>query len=108
FGMLDGHPAQSAHGHSKRRGTPLPLPWGEGRGEGDALSVEPIGVCFSGGIDSGSVFLVTYHMMRKLGMSPSPLKAFTLNFRDGPDFQQTREFLDRLGLRLFLESIEAA
>jgi asparagine synthase (glutamine-hydrolysing) len=67
----------------------------------------PIGVCFSGGIDSGSVFLVTYHVMRKLGMSPSRLKAFTLNFGDGPDFQQAREFLDRLGLGLFLEPIEA-
>ena len=45
--------------------------------------------------------------MRKLGMSPSRLKAFTLNFGDGPDFQQAREFLDRLGLGLFLEPIEA-
>src|SRR5438128_6156403 len=69
--------------------------------------VAPIGVCFSGGIDSGSVFLLTYHVMRKLGMSPSHLKAFTLNFGDGPDFQQAREFLDRLGLGLFLEAIEA-
>jgi len=45
--------------------------------------------------------------MRKLGMSPSRLKAFTLNFGDGPDFQQAREFLDQLGLGLFLEPIEA-
>src|SRR5204862_7998513 len=67
----------------------------------------PVGICFSGGIDSGSVFLLTYHVMRKLGMSPSRLKAFTLNFGDGPDFQQVREFLDRLGLGLFLEPIEA-
>src|SRR5207249_10056315 len=35
------------------------------------------------------------------------LKAFTLNFGDGPDFHQAREFLDRLGLGLFLEPIEA-
>jgi hypothetical protein len=69
--------------------------------------IPPIGVCFSGGIDSGSVFLLTYHVMRKLGMSPSRLKAFTLNFGDGPDFRQAREFLDRLGLGLFLEPIEA-
>ncbi len=51
---------------------------------------EPIGVAFSGGIDSGSVFLVTYHVMRQLGMSPSRLKAFTLNLGDGPDFRQAR------------------
>src|SRR5690606_35241247 len=41
---------------------------------------EPIGVCFSGGIDSGSVFLTTYHVLRKLGMNPGRLKAFTLSF----------------------------
>jgi asparagine synthase (glutamine-hydrolysing) len=68
---------------------------------------EPIGVAFSGGIDSGSVFLATYHLMRELGISPSRLKAFTLNFGDGPDFQQAREFLHRLGLDMFLEPIDA-
>jgi asparagine synthase (glutamine-hydrolysing) len=70
-------------------------------------SSEPIGVAFSGGIDSGSVFLVTYHVMRQLGMSPSRLKAFTLNLGYGPDIQQARDFLKPLGLELFLESIEA-
>ncbi|MHB8519369.1 MAG: asparagine synthase-related protein [Limisphaerales bacterium] len=68
---------------------------------------EPVGVCFSGGIDSGAVFLVTYHVMRKLGMSPSRLKAFTLSFGDGPDIEQARQFLDPLGLGFFLEPIEA-
>jgi asparagine synthase (glutamine-hydrolysing) len=68
---------------------------------------EPIGVCFSGGIDSGAVFLTTYHVMRKLGLSPSRLKAFTLSFGDGPDLQQAREFLKRVGLEMFLEPIEA-
>jgi asparagine synthase (glutamine-hydrolysing) len=68
---------------------------------------QPIGVAFSGGIDSGSVFLATYHVLRKLGLTPARLKAFTLNFGDGPDFQQAREFLKRLGLELFLEPIEA-
>jgi asparagine synthase (glutamine-hydrolysing) len=68
---------------------------------------EPIGVAFSGGIDSGAVFLVTYHVMRQLGLSPARLKAFTLNLGDGPDFQQARDFLERLGLALFLEPIEA-
>jgi asparagine synthase (glutamine-hydrolysing) len=68
---------------------------------------EPIGVAFSGGIDSGAVFLVTYHVLRQLGMSPSRLKAFTLNFGEGPDLAQAREFLERLGLGLFLETVDA-
>ncbi len=68
---------------------------------------EPIGVCFSGGIDSGSVFLTTYYVMRKLGMSPVRLKAFSLDLGDGPDLEQAVSFLDRLGLSLFLEPIEA-
>jgi asparagine synthase (glutamine-hydrolysing) len=68
---------------------------------------EPIGVCFSGGIDSGSVFLTTYHVMRKLGMNPSRLKAFVLDLGDGPDVLQARTFLERVGLSLFLETIEA-
>jgi asparagine synthase (glutamine-hydrolysing) len=68
---------------------------------------EPIGVCFSGGIDSGSVFLTAYHAMRKLGMSPGKLKAFVLDLGNGPDVQQARTFLDELGLGLFLEPIEA-
>lgn len=67
---------------------------------------EPIGVCFSGGIDSGSVFLTTYFAMQRLGMSPSRLKAFVLDLGRGPDVDQAREFLDALGLGLFLEPIE--
>jgi asparagine synthase (glutamine-hydrolysing) len=68
---------------------------------------DPIGVCFSGGIDSGSVFLITYHVLRKLGMNPSRLKAFVLDLGDGPDVAQARAFLESLGLGLFLEAIEA-
>ncbi len=51
--------------------------------EARASRPEPIGVAFSGGIDSGSVFLLTYHAMLRLGMSPSRLKAFVLNFGEG-------------------------
>jgi asparagine synthase (glutamine-hydrolysing) len=67
----------------------------------------PLGVCFSGGIDSGSVFLTTYHAMRKLGMNLGRLKAFVLNLGGGPDLDQAQAFLDSLGLGLFLEPIEA-
>jgi asparagine synthase (glutamine-hydrolysing) len=67
---------------------------------------EPIGVLFSGGIDSGSVFLVLYNLMLDLGMSPSRLKAFTLSIDNGPDAQQAHKFLDQLGLSMFLEVLE--
>ncbi|HEY5369756.1 MAG TPA: asparagine synthase-related protein [Hanamia sp.] len=67
---------------------------------------EPIGVLFSGGIDSGSVFLVMYHLMLKMGMSPQRLKAFTLSVNNGPDADQAHQFLDELGLSLFLEVLD--
>ncbi|MBX3442866.1 MAG: asparagine synthetase B family protein [Planctomyces sp.] len=68
----------------------------------------PIGVLFSGGIDSGSVFLALYDLLLKRGESPARLKAFTLSVAgQGDDVAQSREFLDRLGLGLFLEVIEA-
>ena len=67
----------------------------------------PIGVTFSAGIDSGSVFLLTYHALRELGESPSRLKAFTLSVDGkGEDLKQAREFLKTLNLELFLEPIE--
>ncbi|HEX4308511.1 MAG TPA: asparagine synthase-related protein [Acidobacteriaceae bacterium] len=66
---------------------------------------EPLGVCFSGGIDSGSVFLTAYHVIRKLGMSPGRLKAFVLDLGDGPDLQQAQMFLEQLGLSMFLEPV---
>jgi asparagine synthase (glutamine-hydrolysing) len=67
----------------------------------------PIGVTFSAGIDSGSVFLLTYHALKELGESPSRLKAFTLSIDgDGADLLQARKFLEALNLGLFLEPIE--
>src|SRR5215471_2523796 len=68
---------------------------------------EPIGVCFSGGIDSGAVFLVTYHCLLQMGMNPARLKAFTLVVENGPDLDQAKQFLESLGLGLFLEPIAA-
>ena len=68
----------------------------------------PIGVSFSGGIDSGSVFLVTYHTMLRLGMSPARLKAFVLDLGNGPDVEQARAFLAAAGLSMFLEEIQGS
>ena len=67
----------------------------------------PVGVTFSAGIDSGSVFLLTYHALRELGESPSRLKAFTLSIDgDGADLLQARKFLEAVNLGLFLEPVE--
>ncbi|RLE06309.1 MAG: asparagine synthetase B family protein, partial [Bacteroidetes bacterium] len=69
----------------------------------------PIGVSFSAGIDSGSVFLLTYHALLELGESPSRLKAFTLSVDgDGEDLKQAREFLKAVNLEVFLEPIEVS
>ncbi len=67
----------------------------------------PVGVSFSAGIDSGSVFLLTYHALKELGESPSRLKAFTLSIDGGgADLIQARKFLEALDLELFLEPVE--
>jgi len=69
----------------------------------------PIGVTFSAGIDSGSLFLLTYQALLELGESPSRLKAFTLSVNgSGEDLKQAREFLRLVNLELFLEPIEVA
>jgi asparagine synthase (glutamine-hydrolysing) len=68
---------------------------------------EPIGAAFSGGIDSGAVFVLLEHALRSRGDSPARLKAFTLSVDGaGADALQAREFLERLGMSLYLETIE--
>jgi asparagine synthase (glutamine-hydrolysing) len=68
---------------------------------------DPVGVAFSGGGDSGAVFLLAYRLMQEMGMNLGRLKAFTLDLGDAPDVQQARSFLEQLGLGLFLETIES-
>jgi len=70
---------------------------------------EPIGVSFSGGIDSGAVLLVLYHQLCELGMNPGRLKAFTLSVGpDAEDLEQARRFLAELDLQLLHEPIEVS
>ena len=69
-------------------------------------SREPIGVLFSGGIDSGSVLLVLYHLLLQRGDNPARLKAFTLSIGDSDDGRQAREFLQQLDLEFLLETVE--
>src|SRR5262249_7659958 len=69
----------------------------------------PIGVLFSGGVDSGAVFLILHHLLLKRGESPARLKAFTLAVDGGgADVDQAERFLSSLDLGLFLETIEVA
>jgi asparagine synthase (glutamine-hydrolysing) len=68
---------------------------------------EPLGVLFSGGIDSGAVLLVLYKRLLERGESPSRLKAFTLSVEgSGEDASQAREFVRRTGLEMLLEVID--
>jgi asparagine synthase (glutamine-hydrolysing) len=70
-------------------------------------TASPIGVLFSGGIDSGAVLLVVYHLLLARGQSPSRLKAFTLAVEGGgEDLRQARQFLAAVDLQMLLEPID--
>lgn len=73
----------------------------------------PIGVMFSGGVDSGALFVVLYHLMKQRGENLSRLKAFTLSATDesdsgklSPDAEQAARFLDSVDLSMFLEVVD--
>ena len=69
---------------------------------------EPIGVCFSGGIDSGAVLVGLNRALLERGASAARLKAFTLRVGDGAgDAAQAREFLRRVDLEMLGEEIAA-
>ena len=69
---------------------------------------EPIGVCFSGGIDSGAVLLALNRALLESGRSAARLKAFTLRVGAGAgDAEQAREFLRRVDLEMLGEEVEA-
>jgi asparagine synthase (glutamine-hydrolysing) len=67
----------------------------------------PIGVPFSGGIDSGAILLCLYKLLLNEGQSPSRLKAFTLSIDgEGDDARQAAEFLRRTDLEMLGETID--
>ena len=68
---------------------------------------EPIGVLFSGGIDSGAVLLTLNHLLLQRGESPARLKAFTLTVdNNGADAKQAVDFLAATDLGMLLEVID--
>src|SRR5436305_1523137 len=67
----------------------------------------PIGVPFSGGIDSGAVLLCLNSLLLNEGLSPARLKAFTLSVDgDGDDARQARDFLRHTNLEMLGESVD--
>ncbi|MGH7673378.1 MAG: asparagine synthase-related protein [Gemmatimonadales bacterium] len=67
----------------------------------------PIGVPFSGGIDSGAVLLCLYRLLLNEGQSPARLKAFTLAVNGGgADAGQAAEFLRATGLEMLGETVD--
>ena len=69
----------------------------------------PIGVPFSGGIDSGAVLLCLYKLLLNEGQSPAKLKAFTLSVDgDGDDARQAHDFLNRMHLEMLGEIIDVS
>ncbi len=69
----------------------------------------PIGVPFSGGIDSGAILLCLYRLLLNEGQSPARLKAFTLSVDgEGEDVRQARDFLNRMHLEMLGEIIDVS
>lgn len=67
----------------------------------------PLGVLFSGGIDSGAVLVVLRHLLLQRGQAPTRLKAFTLNVAGtSADASQARQFADETDMSMFLEIID--
>ena len=67
----------------------------------------PIGVPFSGGVDSGAVLLCLNALLLNEGQSASRLKAFTLSVDGaGDDAVQAREFLRRVNLEMLGETVD--
>ncbi len=68
---------------------------------------EPIGVMFSGGIDSGALLVVLNHVLLARGETPQRLKAMTLVVDGaGADWQQATEFCRSTGLEMLLEAVD--
>src|SRR5258708_1745652 len=67
-----------------------------------------IGVAFSGGVDSASVFILAHRALTDMGRDPSVLRAFTLNLGGGKDAEQARSAMSAVGLGDQLEIIDVS
>ena len=67
----------------------------------------PVGVAFSGGVDSLSVLLLARRAFEELGRRPDDVRAFTLDLGGGADAAQAAAAVRALGLQKSWERIEA-
>ncbi len=67
---------------------------------------QPIGVAFSGGVDSTSVWLLARHAAAGLGRNPDDVRAFTLDFGGGADAVQAADVAHALGLEATWERVD--
>jgi asparagine synthase (glutamine-hydrolysing) len=69
----------------------------------------PIGLLFSGGIDSGALLILLSHLLLRRGEAPTRLKAFTLRVDGGgTDAEQAIRFVQQLDLEMHLELVDVA
>lgn len=66
---------------------------------------ESIALSFSGGVDSGAVFLLARQALRDLGGDPDRIRAFTLDLGGGEDAAQAERWVRELGLESHWERV---
>ena len=66
----------------------------------------PVGIAFSGGIDSTAILLLARHACRELDRHPDSIRAFTLDMGGGMDAAQAESAVDALGIASAWERVE--
>ena len=66
---------------------------------------QPIGVAFSGGVDSLSTLLMARAILQEIGSDTTRLRAFTLDLGGGQDVKQAREAMQAIGMEDQWEAI---
>ena len=69
---------------------------------------EPVGVAFSGGIDSTAILLLARHACAALGRHPDSIRAFSLDLGGGLDAAQAESAVRALGIERAWERIDSA
>jgi asparagine synthase (glutamine-hydrolysing) len=68
----------------------------------------PVGVAFSGGIDSTATLLLARHACAEVGRHPDSVRAFTLDLGNGTDARQSETVVQALGLADAWERVDVA